>query len=266
MTLPPPEHGELEAWRSLVAGGGHVQELGGAVCTALEQASRSAMFNRVLGLGLREPATEAGLAAIDGFFAEVGVAYGIALAPQAEPPELPRWLEARGFHRGYAWTKFRRGVEPPPAKETGLRIEAVGPERADAFADVFMLAYGAADVLRPLLERLPSTAGWQCFLAYADGAPAATAALFVAGDVGWLGVAGTLPEFRRRGAQGALLRTRIAAASACGCSSVVTETGAPVAGKPGNSYRNIVRAGFEPVYVRENYLSTPDADTSGTSA
>ena len=47
---------------------------------------------------------------------------------------------------------------------------------------------------------------------------------------------------------------------------LVTETGQPVDGRPGPSYRNIVRAGFEPAYVRQNYLSEPGADTSGTLA
>jgi hypothetical protein len=50
-----------------------------------------------------------------------------------------------------------------------------------------------------------------------------------------------------------------------GCKVVTTGTGAPRHGQPGASYRNIVRAGFEPQYVRANYLSSPEADTSGTS-
>jgi len=33
------------------------------------------------------------------------------------------------------------------------------------------------------------------------------------------------------------------------------ETGEPVDGQPNGSYRNILRAGFEPQYVRPNYLS-----------
>jgi hypothetical protein len=35
---------------------------------------------------------------------------------------------------------------------------------------------------------------------------------------------------------------------------IVTETGDVADGRPGNSYRNIVRAGFEPAYVRPNYV------------
>ena len=84
--------------------------------------------------------------------------------------------------------------------------------------------------------------------------------------MGWLGAAGTLPEFRRRGAQGAILAARIEAGRQAGCETLVTETGEPVDGRPGGSYRNIVRAGFEPVYVRQNYLSSEQGDTSGTRA
>jgi ribosomal protein S18 acetylase RimI-like enzyme len=75
--------------------------------------------------------------------------------------------------------------------------------------------------------------------------------------VGWLSFAATLPEFRRRGAQNALLAARIRAAAELGCSLVVGETGALEDGRPSNSYRNIVRAGFEPVYDRPNYRSPP---------
>ena len=72
-------------------------------------------------------------------------------------------------------------------------------------------------------------------------------------------------EHRGKGAQSAILAARIEAAAAAGCEIVTTETGAPRDGQPGPSYRNIVRAGFEPHYVRANYLSSPEADTSGTT-
>ena len=49
------------------------------------------------------------------------------------------------------------------------------------------------------------------------------------------------------------------AAAEAGCEVVVTETGEPVEGLANGSYRNIVRAGFEPLYVRPNYLSATAA-------
>ncbi|TMM07514.1 MAG: GNAT family N-acetyltransferase [Actinobacteria bacterium] len=263
--IPPAELGELEAFRSLLAGQEQA-EIGGALCTCLEATPGSALFNRALGLGLAEPATEAALDEIDAFFTGLGLAYGIPLSPAAQPAELPEWLEAHNFRRGYAWTKFARAPVPPPRPETDLRVVEIGADRADAFADVFVRAYGTPEVAGSLLERLPGSDGWRCFVAFDGGEPAATGALFVTRKVGWLGAGGTLPEFRRRGAQGALLAARIEAGREAGCETLVTETGEPKNGRAGGSYRNIVRAGFEPLYVRQNYLSSVEADTSGTRA
>lgn len=263
--IPPTELGELEAFRSLLAGQAQA-EIGGALCLGFEQTPTSAMFNRALGIGLTEPSTETGLDEIEAFFSRRSLAYGITLTPDAQPAELPERLEARGFRRGYAWTKFARGPEPPPGAETDLRVEELGADRAAVFADVFIRAYGTPEVTRPLLERIPGREGWHCFAAFDGETPAATGALFVTGTVGWLGAAGTLPEFRRRGAQGALLTARIEAGRHAGCETLVTETGQPVDGKTGGSYRNLLRAGFEPLYVRQNYLSSEEADTSGTRA
>jgi len=266
--IPRAELGELEAFRSLVGGWneGRVAEIGGALCTAVGAAPSSALLNRAIGLGLGQPAKEDVLAEIDLFFSDVGVDYGVTVTPDAEPAELTAWLESRGFSRGYAWTKFQRGVEPAEEPTTELDVERVDADLGDVFAEVFQRAYGTPELLRPRLEQIAAETGWHCFVAFAGGAPAATGAVFVIGDVGWLGMAGTLPEFRRRGAQTALLTARIDAAREAGCSVVVTETGEPAEDRPSSSYRNIVRAGFEPLYVRQNYLSSEEADTSGTRA
>ncbi|HYX89289.1 MAG TPA: GNAT family N-acetyltransferase [Gaiellaceae bacterium] len=270
MTMHPAERGELEAFRDLFLAappgpGARVEELGGAVCLALPETPRSAMFNRVLGLGLEEPATPGLLHELAGFFGGLGVEWCVALAPGAEPPELASWLEARGLVPGYAWAKFQRGLGTRAERETELRIvEAQPGAAAEAFADVFVRAYGTPDLLRDWVARLPGRPGWRCFLALDGETPAATGALFAKNGVGWLGIAATLPEHRRRGAQGAILAARVSAAAEEGCEVLVTETGERVEGRPSSSYRNIERAGFELAYVRPNYLSSPAADTSGT--
>jgi GNAT superfamily N-acetyltransferase len=268
MKLPPSEIGELEAMRSLFSGcdGAHVREIGGALCIAVDAMPRSAMFNRALGLGIGAAATDDALDEIAAFFGRHGSAYGVTLTPDAEPADLPRRLERRGFRRGYAWQKFTRDTGLVRPVGTDLRVERVGPDHATAFGDVFTRAYGTPRSIQPLLERLPSLPGWHCFIAFAGEEPAATGALYVTGEVGWLGIAGTLPEHRGRGSQSAIIAARIEAARGAGCTVVVTETGVPAEGDAGPSYRNILRAGFEPAYVRENYLSAPDADTSGTVA
>ena len=82
------ELGELEAFRSLIGGWnqGRVAEIGGALCTAVPAAPRSALLNRVLVLGLTQPAGEEALDEIVAFFTDHEVSYGITVTPDVESP------------------------------------------------------------------------------------------------------------------------------------------------------------------------------------
>ncbi|MER6159534.1 hypothetical protein ABT147_28960 [Streptomyces sp. NPDC001868] len=64
----------------------------------------------------------------------------------------------------------------------------------------------------------------------------------------------TLPDARGRGAQSALLAARLRAAPAEGCRWIVAETGVEGPGEHNPSLRNLVRAGFEPMYDRPDWL------------
>ena len=97
---------------------------------------------------------------------------------------------------------------------------------------------------KPLAANVVGRPGWSCYVAYDGERPAGAGALFVHEGVGWLGFGATLPELRGRGAQSAILAARIEDARKQGCTTVVTETGELEEGRPSNSYRNILRAGF----------------------
>jgi hypothetical protein len=154
---------------------------------------RSALgdVDRVLGLGLRKPATEDDLDRIASFFGE-GIAWAVALAPQAEPVELPAWLERRGYTSGYGWTKFTRQAGNAPAAATELRVERV--EVGEAFAEAFVRGYGTPEFFRAWVARLPGRPGWHCFVAFDGTGAAGVGALYATGAVGWLGIAATVPE------------------------------------------------------------------------
>jgi GNAT superfamily N-acetyltransferase len=105
------------------------------------------------------------------------------------------------------------------------------------------------------LAHLPGRDHWVCLLASAEGEPAAAAAVYIEGTHAWLGLGATLPAFRQRGGQSALLARRVQEAALRGASIAVTETGERVRDRPSNSYRNILRCGFTERYLRQNYLS-----------
>jgi GNAT superfamily N-acetyltransferase len=253
--MEPVERGELEAFRDLYAAappaiGARTAEIGDVLCLRLDESIPITMFNRALGLGLDTPADEEQLDAVLAFLA--GVHSYVTVAPRARPPELAAWLDARGHVPAHGWTKFQRSTADPPRTRTELRVER--DERGDAFAEAAVRGFGVPAVFHDWLRPLARRPGWLCFVALEGDAPAGAGALFVAGEIGWIGIGATVPEQRGKGAQSALLAARIAAAAGAGCELVVTETEEPVDGRPNGSYRNILRAAFEPRYVRANYV------------
>jgi GNAT superfamily N-acetyltransferase len=236
------------------AHGVDVCEVAGATCILLGAAPGQLMLNRVNGLGLRGRVRDAHLDEIDAFFRAGGTQYAIGVSPHA-PPDLAPRLAERGFQSGYAWMKFHRGVESPPGIETTLRVEQVGADRADAFGTVVARGFGLPDFADEWFAAVAGRPRFHLFLAYDGDEPAGAGGLFVGDGVGWLGATATLPEHRRKGAQGAILAARIRLARELGLRALATETGERTADRPSGSYRNILRLGFEERYLRPNYVS-----------
>jgi GNAT superfamily N-acetyltransferase len=215
-------------------------------------------FNRVIGLGVSEPATEIALDAIVERFRLEGVAdFWLHLNPVARPEQIGGWLAARGFAPPprRTWAKFLRGPERYAARASALSVRPAGANDADEIARVVCSAYGMPATLAPWFAALVVREGWHFVIAETDGRVAATGAVFIAGATAWLGVGATLGEYRNRGAQSALLAARIAIAADAGCSVLATETGESIAGEVNPSLNNIRRAGFVQVCSRLNYAA-----------
>jgi len=223
------------------------------------------IFNRVMGLGLFAPARRDDLARIAEGYRAGGVdRHLVQLAPQAQPAELGGWLEEAGYRPfRRAWAKFFRKPQwLDAAGPPSLAAVEIGPERAADFARIIGQAYGLPDAAAPLLTALPGRSSWLCYLAVDGGRPIGAAAMFARGREAWLGLAATDPSARGRGAQTLLLARRISDAARLGAGEVYTETGEPVEGEPQPSYKNIVKAGFKPIYSRANLISGTAVATS----
>jgi GNAT superfamily N-acetyltransferase len=215
----------------------------------------SLALNRVLGLGLAEPATEAMVDAIVDRYASAGVRrFFVQLHPAAEPSSLSSWLEARGFKHYNNWVKLFRGGGPVPAAESDLRVEVIDESQADTFASIVVGSFGWPGESEPWVAELVARPGWTHYLAFDGDLAVATGATFVRNRQAWLDFAATLSSHRRRGAQSLLLERRLRDALGQGCESLVLETAEELPERPSPSYRNARRFGFQVAYLRPSFL------------
>jgi hypothetical protein len=242
------ERAEAEAFASVMSAAGlPVIRVAGAVCWAA-RGIPDTQLNRVGGLGLERDPSDEELDEIEAFFRGHGNRFAISLTPG---PLHDRLLE-RGYTAGYPWMKFRRDASPAPTITTELTVEETTD--AEAFGSVVAEAFGLPTG-GAFFGGLVGRPGWTIFLARDGGDVAGGAALFLEDGVGWLGIGGTRPEFRGKGAQNALIAARIEHGGGLGAHAFTTETGERVEGRPSGSYRNILRGGFAETYLRPNLLS-----------
>jgi hypothetical protein len=218
-------------------------------------------FNRIVGLGIGSPATESMLDEAVGLLQDAGCKNYIAqISPFAQPSAIPEWLAARGFAKGRNWAKMYRSNDPAPAPPTDLRIESIEQEHADDFANVALTAFEMPSELLPMVAGIVGKPGWHVYLAFDKDQPVSTAAMYVNGEIGWIGFGSTLESHRKRGGQGAMFARRIQDGLALGCKWFITETGEDTPESPNPSYHNMLRAGFKLAYLRPNYIHQSAVD------
>lgn len=254
---------EMAAWHdffnaasreSISNSGLQATDLDGAVATRVAHADVLA-FNRVIGIGLHGPATDQHVEQLIRFYSEAGVPrFFVQLSPAAHPAHLERRLNERGFQHYNNWVKLYRDTSPPPSAHTDLTVRQIDESGALAFGTIAAQCFGLPEATRSWIGEVVGRPGWQHYLAFDRQQPVATGALFVSGDQAWLDFAATLPEYRGRGAQAALLARRIVDAAQLGCRWLVVETAEETPQRGAPSFRNMLRFGFRQAYVRPNFI------------
>ncbi len=209
--------------------------------------------NGVVALGVTQPATRASVGAILEPFRAASLPCAVDLSPIAQPAHLPRWLRARGLTTVTRDVRCWRPVDDPPTVAADAPIRVIGPEHAARFVDLSLTGFPAGRPLAPGLAAQVGRPEWRHYLVFDGDTAVAAAALFVHEDTAWLGWAYTLPAYRGRGMQSALLARRIADAGALGCTLVVADTTEDTPERPNPSYRNMLRLGFEHAYTKLIY-------------
>ena len=212
-------------------------------------------MNRILGVGLDAPADLEWLTRQIERFRSAGTPFAVCLCREAQPEGLGEWLAAHGLKNGSAMAKMLRGTgDLPGESRSSVNIREVGVEDAGLFGELGIRAYGLPDHLAAFFGALPGTEGWRSYIAYDAGEPVATGAVFMQGDVAWIGFGAVLPDHRGKGIHAAVMLHRMHAAADLGCRWLVTETGLPRGEEPAPSLHNMKRLGFAMAYDRPNYL------------
>jgi GNAT superfamily N-acetyltransferase len=222
----------------------------------IEVAGTYAMFDgpespctQTFGLGLFEMPGEADLKRIERFFRERGAPVHHEVCPLADKALLGM-LGERGY-RPIEWSSvlFQALTERDPAGSTGnITVRLVNEEEVDTWAQT--LAEGWGDIvempgLSDLMRATATRKGALSFLAELESRPVAAGGLAIHEGIALLAGASTIPEWRHRGAQGALLEARLAYAARVGCELAM------IAAEPGSaSQRNAERQGFRIAYTR----------------
>jgi ribosomal protein S18 acetylase RimI-like enzyme len=219
--------------------------------------------NKIIGIGFGNAVDLDGLARVEARYAAAGAHVQAEVATLAHPD----WHAALA-PRGYALAGFENvlgrplaGIDEPPA--AGVVVCECPSGHDDEWLDAVATGFqhpddvpaqpAGQDFPRDVVERvfrdLATAGGFHRFVAVVGGVVAGGASLRLHDGIAQLCGAATLPAFRRRGVQTALMHARLAAARAAGCDLAVVTT------VPGSkSQQNAQRQAFTLLYARAIHI------------
>ncbi|MDN4489443.1 GNAT family N-acetyltransferase [Demequina sp. SYSU T00068] len=233
---------------------------GSGIALAMQHDPTGGYWSRALAHGLTEPVDDALVGRLVDFFrgAEVPAA-AIQIPDVLLPGDWDQIAARHHLRAGRTLVKLIRHRSTPVAEApTELRVSGIDARDAPAWAEVLIRGFGMP-TQEDLVAMLASIVG-RDFYAYGafDGDRLVAAAnVFIGGDVAHMAGSSTLPDSRRRGAQAALLRVRIEAATDMGCTWITAEAPAEDDPEGGESLRTMRRAGFVELYRRRNWVWRP---------
>jgi len=224
----------------------------------IEVAGAYAMFDgpcspctQTFGLGLFAVPTVAEMDRIELFFRERNAPVVHEVSPLADKALL-EVLNARGYQPVEFTNVMFQALkywDPPALGSAGLHTRAVEAHERDVWARTSAEGWSEfaeyADLMHELARVVAYRENGTPFLVELDGQPIATGDLAIHDGVALLAGASTVPKWRRRGAQNALLESRLLYAKKAGCDLAM------FCAEPGSaSQRNGERHGFRVAYTR----------------
>jgi GNAT superfamily N-acetyltransferase len=210
---------------------------------------------QTFGLGLFQMPTAADMDRLEAFFQDRGAPVSHEVSPLAGIALLGV-LHERGYRpielTSVLFLPLDTRVPHAPVRENPIRARLAGAEEQELWARTMAEGWrdstDVVDLLADLMRVSAQRPDAPSFLVEWNGLPVAAGGLVVHQGVALLAGASTIPEFRHRGAQRALLEERLAYAVRAGCdlAMICAEPG-------GSSQRNAERQGFRIAYTRAKW-------------
>ena len=210
---------------------------------------------QTFGLGVFEAATHEVLEKLETFFKEKTAPVFHEVSPMADASLINLLIE-----RGYQPVELTSVMFMPLAEigrnfavnpKIKTRVIEAGEEKlwAQTSANGWATEMeGLAEFMLDFGEVSANCAGGFPYLAEVENAPIATGMLFIFDDAAMLAGASTVPEYRRQGAQSALLDARLKFAAEKGCTLAIMG-----ASSGSQSQRNAEKNGFRIAYTRTKW-------------
>ncbi len=222
-------------------------------------AGPSSPMNKMIGVGFGEPPTDDELSSTEDAFYDRNAPLQAEMSALASP-DVVAHLSARGYQlKGFENVHGRTisSAEYRP-RQSPIGITFMRDDERDRWVDVSITSFLDGDTEGAHADELPpreafegpirdamDVPGFQRYCAWIDGQLVGTATLRIDDGLAQLCGAATLPAYRRRGVQTALLQRRLADAAEAGCDLALMTT------SPGTkSQENGLRQGFALLYVR----------------
>jgi len=208
---------------------------------------------QAVGLGLHGPVSDEEFDRLEAFYFSRREAVRVETCPIADAT-LMKHYNQRGYHVSeFSNVMVRSAGEDAKAElPPGMEIRVAANDQLDSWAETVSEGFGEGRPRSPeivsIMRTFAQVPGTECCLASIDGRVVGGATLAVRGRIAGLFGASTLPEFRKRGVQTALLRWRLHRASELGCALAMSIA------LPGSiSQRNMSRVGFQTLYTRVKF-------------
>jgi GNAT superfamily N-acetyltransferase len=233
--------------------------LAGGVATFL---GADAPATKVAGLGFAGGPDEGALADVERAFLQRGAAVQVELSSLGAPA-IGAMLTRRGYElRGIENISGLSLTSAAPwdggTNRAAIEVVPSGADELATWTEIVIEAFAAPDTqgtpshesfahetLERAIRDMAGATGLTRYLARVDGEAIGAASMKLCEGIAQLCGAATLPAYRRRGAQAAMLHARLEAArrSACDIATVTTLPGS-------KSQQNVQRWGFELLYTR----------------